>query len=321
MNLTIHPILKAFPMHALLRPLALLRVALLACAIALSLPALAAGQARYPTPQAAVQALTAALTSGDESAILAVLGEEHRNLIVTGNPAEDAASIALIAAELKRVHYLHPLAPDRQLLLIGPQAWPLPIPLVRHAEGWRFATEEGATELMHRRIGANERNAIYVMRAYIEAQLVYASIDRNGDGVREYARRLLSTPGKRDGLYWPADPAIEEPSPFGPLVAASSAGSSAHARGVPYQGYRFKVLTGQGKDAPAGAYSYLINGKMLAGFAMVAWPAVWGETGVMSFIVSRDGKVFEKDLGPNTSAIGAAMRVFNPDAGWREVQP
>jgi hypothetical protein len=208
------------------------------------------------------------------------------------------------------------------VLLIGDKAWPLPIPIVRTGDRWRFATEEGREEIVNRRIGGNERNAIYVLRAYVDAQREYASADRDGDGVLQYARKLGSTPGKRDGLYWPADIAKgEDPSPFGPLVAEAGAYMKGRAAGEPYRGYYFRILSGQGKSAPGGAYGYVINGRMLAGFAMVAYPAEYGETGVMSFIVNQNGKVYEKDLGRETVKLGSTMTSFDPGKGWNLVKP
>jgi hypothetical protein len=210
---------------------------------------------------------------------------------------------------------------DKRVLLIGDQAWPVPIPLVKTGERWRFATEEGEDELINRRIGANERSAITVMSAFLDAQKQYASEDRNGDGVLEYAQRLGSTPGKKDGLYWPADvDKGEEMSPFGPLVAESAPYLKGHKTGDAYRGYRYRILTRQGKNAPGGAYNYIINGRMIPGFALVAYPDRYGESGVMTFIVNQNGKVYEKDLGKNTAAIGEKMNAFDPGAGWREVK-
>jgi hypothetical protein len=198
----------------------------------------------------------------------------------------------------------------------------MPIPLVRAGGAWRFATEEGVEELINRRIGRNENSAIEVLQAYLDAQGQYASIDRDGDGVRQFAQKLASTAGKHDGLYWPADAAKgEEESPFGPLIGANEAYLKGHKQGDAYRGYHFRILTRQGKNAAGGAYSYVINGRMIAGFAMVAFPAEYGETGVMTFIVSHNGKVFQKDLGKNSVKAGAAMSSFDPGAGWAEVAP
>ena len=232
-----------------------------------------------------------------------------------------AATRAKILAAMQTFRVLDERGADRRVLLIGDQAWPMPIPLVKDKGAWRFATEEGADELVNRRIGGNERNAIDVLRAYLDAQRQYASRDRDGDGVLQYAQKLGSTPGKHDGLYWPADAAKgEEPSPFGPLVAESAPYLKGHKEGDAYRGYHFKILTRQGKSAPGGAYSYVINGRMIAGFAMVAYPARYGDSGVMTFIVSNNGKIYEKDLGRNSTAIGIAMTTFDPGPGWKEVK-
>jgi hypothetical protein len=288
--------------------------------LALPLAASAAEQKTFATPDEAVDALVAALKADDDAALLAIFGDKHRTLIVSSDRAAASANRAKAVAAMQTYRLLEEQGKDRRVLLIGDQAWPLPIPLVRVGERWRFASEEGVDELVNRRIGANERSAIAVVRAYLDAQKVYAARDRNGDGVLQYAQRLGSTPGKHDGLYWPADASKgEEASPFGPLVAESAAYLKGHQAGDAYRGYHFRVLTRQGKSASGGAYSYVINGRMIAGFAMVAYPAQYGESGVMTFIVSHNGKVFEKDLGKNSAAIGAKLTAFDPGAGWKEV--
>ena len=218
----------------------------------------------------------AALKADNDAALIAMFGEKHKNLVVTG---DRAASQCHARGDPRRAaHVARAREPtDRRVLLIGDEAWPLPIPLVREGERWRFATEEGDDEILNRRIGGNERNAIDVLRAYVDAQREYASRDRNGDGVLQYAQKLASAPGKLDGLYWPADTAKgEEASPFGPLIAESAAYLAGHTPGDPYRGYHFRILTRQGKNAPGGAYSYVINGRMIAGFAMVAYPDEYG---------------------------------------------
>ncbi len=223
---------------------------------------------------------------------------------------------------MQTMHVLREPSADRRVLLIGAEAWPSPIPIVRTGDRWRFASELGEDEIINRRVGANERSAMQVLRAYIDAQHAYAARDRDGDGVLQYARKLASAPGKQDGLYWPADAAKgEEMSPFGPLIAESAAYLEGHKAGDAYRGYHFRILTRQGKHAAGGAYNYLINGRMIAGFAMVAYPAEYGLGGVMSFIVNQNGKVFQKDLGKNSTAIGARMAAFDPDAGWTPVAP
>jgi Protein of unknown function (DUF2950) len=292
----------------------------LALTVAVPLTAAAAQQETFATPEAAVDALMAALKADSDAAMIALFGEEHKDLIVQSDRAATSATRAKILEAMQALRVLKEPAPDRRVLVIGDQAWPVPIPIVRAGERWRFATEEGREELVNRRIGGNERNAIYAMRAYVDAQRAYAAVDRDGDGVLQYAQKLASSPGRQDGLYWPADAAKgEEPSPLGPLVAESAAYLEGRKAGEPYRGYHFRILTRQGQHAPGGAYSYVINGRMIAGFAMVAYPAAYGETGVMTFIVSHNGKVYEKDLGKQSAEVGAKMTAFDPGAGWKEV--
>jgi len=308
--------MNSFGIGTGLRRLALLLL------LAIPLVSAAADQRTFATPEAAVDALAAALKANDEAALIALFGDKHKNLVGTGDPAADAADRAKVAAQLAAYRVLEERGSDRRVLLLGVEAWPLPIPLVRQGSAWRFATEEGIDEMLNRRIGGNERNAIFVLRAYLDAQRAYASRDRDGDGVRQYARKLISTPGKFDGLYWPADPAKgEEASPFGPLIAESSPYLAGHKKGDPYRGYHFRILTRQGKSAAGGAYNYVINGRMIAGVAMVAYPDEYGRSGVMTFIVNHNGKIYEKNLGKNSEAIGEKMRAFDPGAGWKEVAP
>ena len=299
-----------------------LKRSVLAFVLAFGLPllAFAAEQKTFATPEEAVSALTAALKADDDAALVAIFGDKHEDLVVTPDKAANSANRAKALAALQTYHLLEEKDKDTRVLVIGDQAWPFPIPLVRQGDRWRYATEQGEDELVNRRIGANERNALIVLNAYLDAQKEYASVDRDGDGVLQYAQRLGSTPGKHDGLYWPADASKgEERSPFGPLVAEAAAYLKGHKAADPYRGYYFKILTRQGKSAPGGAYSYIINGRMIAGFAMVAYPAQYGQSGVMTFIVSHNGKIFEKNLGKSTTDLGAKMTVFDPAAGWKEV--
>ena len=310
---------KAFPMNTNRLFSQLFRL-LLALSVAVPLAAAAAPQETFATPEAAVDALMAALKADSDPAMVAIFGEEHKDLIVQSDRAATSATRARILQAMQTLRVLKEPAPNRRALLIGEQAWPVPIPIVRAGDRWRFATEEGREELINRRIGGNERNAMYVLRAYVDAQRAYAAADRDGDGVLQYAQKLASAPGKHDGLYWPADAAkVEEPSPFGPLIAESAAYLEGHKAGDPYRGYHFRILTRQGQHAPGGAYNYVINGRMIAGFAMVAYPAAYGESGVMTFIVSHNGKVYEKDLGKQSAQAGARMTTFDPGAGWKEV--
>ena len=300
----------------------LLRRFALALMLASPLAVFAAPQETFATPEAAVDALMAALKADNDAALVGIFGEEHKDLVVNADRAAASATRAKILAAMQALRALQSPSTDRRVLVIGDEAWPMPIPLVRTGDRWRFATAEGADEIVNRRVGGNERNAIYVLRAYIEAQREYASKDRDGDGVLQYAQKLASSPGKHDGLFWPADAAKgDDASPFGPLIAESAAYLKGHSAGDAYRGYHFRILSRQGKDAAGGAYNYVINGRMIAGFAMVAFPAEWGKSGVMTFIVSHNGKVYQKDLGKNSAAVGAKMTTFDPGAGWTELAP
>ena len=310
---------KASPMN-ITRLWSYLRRLALALMVAVPLAAAAGPQETFATPEAAVDALMAALKADSDPAMVAIFGEEHKDLVLTSDRAATSATRAKILAAMQTLRVLQEPSADRRVLVIGDEAWPVPIPIVRAGDRWRFATEQGADEIVNRRIGGNERNAIYVLRAYLDAQRAYAAQDRDGDGVLQYAQKLASTPSKHDGLYWPADAAKdEEASPFGPLIAESAAYLKGHVAGDPYRGYHFRILTRQGKNAPGGTYNYVINGRMIAGFAMVAYPAEYGRSGVMTFIVSHNGKVYEKNLGKDSTAIGAKMTTFDPGAGWKEV--
>lgn len=318
----IRAITRAINTMKLTAELTLLRRLALLALCAMPVLAIAAEQQTFATPDQAVDALLAALKADDDAALVAIFGDKHKALVVTPDRTANSANRAKALAAMQTYHLLEEAGKDRRILLIGDQAWPMPIPLVRVGDRWRFATEQGEDELINRRIGANERSAIKVLSAYLDAQNDYATVDRDGDGVRQYAQRLASTPGKHDGLYWAADADKgEELSPFGPLVAESAAYLKGHQAGDPYRGYRFRILTRQGKNAAGGAYSYIINGRMIAGFAMVAYPAQYGESGVMSFIVSQAGKIYQKDLGKASADVGTKMTAFDPGPGWKEVAP
>ena len=297
-----------------------LRQASLALLVALPLAVGAADQRTFATPEAAVEALAAALKTNDEAGLLELFGAKYKNLLSTGSAADDASRRAQASAWMTAFRSLESSGADQRVLLVGEKAWPFPIPIVRDGSAWRFATELGADEILNRRIGRNERNALYALDQYVAAQKQYASRDRMGDGVRQYATRLASSPGKFDGLYWPTT-GNEEQSPFGPLIAESSAYLANRVKGDAYHGYHFRILTRQGAAAKGGAYNYVINGRMIAGFAMVAYPAQYGESGVMTFIVNHNGTIFEKDLGPGTTAIAEKMTAFDPGAGWKPATP
>jgi hypothetical protein len=281
-----------------------LGVALLGTSLLLLLPAAAkAAQPAFATPEAAMAALKQALEQRDGKAVLALLGPEHEAELIGGDPAAARQGLAELGDAAREAMALAPGENGAMIVLIGREAWPMPVPLVEEAAGWRYDTAAGLEELDDRRIGRNELAAIELGRTYAEAQLAYAALDRDDDQVLEYAQRLASTEGTRDGLYWP--PGEDgEVSPLGPLVAAAD-----------------DYLKEQGANPPGGAYGYVINGNMISGFALVGWPAACGRSGVMTFVVSHQGKVYEKDLGPDTAKLAEAMTAYDPDATWSEVPP
>jgi hypothetical protein len=209
---------------------------------------------------------------------------------------------------------------SKVILNTGKDNWPFPIPLAKNADGWRFDTKEGQEEILNRRIGRNELSVMQVVLAYVDAQREYYLRNPQGDKLLQYAQKFASTQGKRDGLFWP-EKAGEKPSPLGPLVAgAKAAGYSKGEGGKPgaYYGYHYRILKAQGPDAPGGAYDYVVQGKMMGGHALVAWPATYGNSGVMTFLVNHDGAVYEKDLGPETPAAVQKITKFNPDKSWKK---
>ena len=288
--------------------------------LALTSTAAEAKQATYGSPQEAVDALVAAARAGTTDGIVAVLGPEGREVASSGDPVADAAARARFVTAFEEKHEINQPGDTRATLVLGNDDFPFPIPLVQEAGAWRFDTEAGVEEILDRRIGENELAAIEVMRAYVDAQREYAEEDRDGKGP-QYARLLLSTEGNMDGLYWPT--AEDEPeSPLGPLVAEARAEGYKRREGgpTPYHGYFFRILTRQGKDAAGGAQDYVVGGRMIGGFALIATPAEYGNSGVMTFIVNYDGTVFQKDLGPDTGRLAAEMSTFNPDPSWRMVE-
>ena len=278
------------------------------------------GQATYGSPQEAVDALVASLRSGATGEIVKVLGPDGRRLASSGDAVADAAARERFLTAYDEGHEIRQTGEGPTILYLGQDDWPFPIPLVNTEGKWWFDTEEGAEEILDRRVGENELATIEVMKAFVDAQREYAEADRDGKGA-QYARRLLSSDGQKDGLYWPT--AEDEPeSPFGPLVGEARAeGYSRKREGrTPYHGYLFRVLTEQGKDAPGGARPYIVRGRMIGGFALLAEPAEYGSSGVKTFIVNQDGVVYEKDIGPESLLIGGTMRIFNPDSTWSQVK-
>jgi len=276
---------------------------------------------KFASPEEAIAALRLAAASADSNALRIVLGPASEEL---QNPDRIQATNELktFSSALTETNDLVHVSDKLVVLELGADLWPFPIPLVKKDGGWFFDTDAGKDELLSRRVGKNELATLPAMRAYVEAQRDYASTDRDGDEVLEYAQRLVSSPGKQDGLYWPPDFDGDE-SPLGPLVAyAQVEGYSPELREEdeaergPFHGYYFRILTRQGKHAPGGGYSYVTNGNMIGGFALVAWPAEYGDSGIMTFIVNQQGRVYQKDLGPKTSRLASRMKVYDPDSTW-----
>jgi hypothetical protein len=287
----------------------ILQIAAVAASLALAPSAFA--QIAYPTPEAAAEALVDGIARHDTDAIKAVAGSDYEKYFPRSK--SDPDDITDFLAAWARGHAIVPAGNDRVFLGVGNKGWTLPVPIVKTAAGWRFDTKGAPEELRVRRIGRNELAAIQVALAYTDAQKEYHQKDWNGDGVLEYAMRSLSTPGKHDGLYWASLPGEPE-SPLGAEFADARVGQ-------PYHGYLYKILTAQGANAPGGAKSYIKNGRMTEGYALVAWPAKYDDTGVMTFIVNQDGIVYQKSLGPNTDAVARAMRTYDPDASWQKASP
>lgn len=271
----------------------------------------AVAQQTFASPLQAGEVLVDAVKTGDKPALAAILGSRWQEFI----PSEDIdrEDVDAFLNAWNQAHRFKQIAYGKGLLAVGPEDWTLPIPIVKTGERWHFDAQAGAEEMRIRRIGRNELSTIQAVLAYYDAQKEYALADRNGDGMLEYAQRLISSPGKHDGLYWPTS-AGEAESPLGPLFGTDTPGKD-------YHGYYYRILAGQGPHAPGGAYDYLIGKRMTAGFALVAWPLAYGDSGVMTFLVSHDGEVFQKDLGSKTDSIVRAMTRFDPDASWKAVSP
>jgi len=303
--------------------LALLGCLLLGAILVQPYGAKAADGQTFQSPAAAVMALTTAATNHDTNAMHAIFGPEA-SALVSPDAVQAGEEFDRFVKRLTAKTQLVTNSDSRLTLEIGADAWPFPIPLVAQGGQWQFDTVAGKSEILNRRIGRDELGAIDVCHAYVDAQREYASQDRLGDGVLAYAQLLHSTTSKHDGLFWPAK-ADEALSPLGPLIAAAHGEGYHHTAAMmndeaaPYHGYYFKILTRQGKHAPGGKYNYVINGRMIAGFALVAWPAEWANTGVMTFTVNQQGKVYQCNLGKNTARLAAAMTTFDPDEKWAAV--
>ncbi len=276
-------------------------------------------QKTFATADAAAKSFIEAVGKDDIDAMLAILGREYEEELLGGDPDAGRKARKRAFEAASEMNKLRDEGKDRKVLLIGNKAWPVPFPLVKVKGGWRCDTEAGIEEVVNRRIGANELTAIEICRAYIDAQVQYASADHDADEVLEYAQVVRSTPGKKDGLFWEAGKG-EELSPFGPLVADAKDYLDDHEIGDPFKGYYYKILTRQGGNAPGGRHDYIINGNMIAGFGLIAFPADHGNTGIMTIMCSHQDKVYEKNFGADSDLIAAGVVVYDPDSSWTEVQ-
>jgi hypothetical protein len=299
---------------------------ILAGVLAAGLQATALGaadaQKAFPGVGAAMDAFVSAVAAGDTAALAAILGPGSEDIISSGDPVADKTLLEQFVGAMRARTVIEYDGDDHVNFSIGDDEWPVPIPLVQETGGWRFDTAAGREEILNRRIGRNELHAIAVLRGIVDAQEEYADTDPTKSGVRQYAQRILSSQGQRDGLYWPVTEGEEE-SPLGELIAAAvkeGYGGADTSKPVPYHGYYFRLLKEQGKDAPGGARSYLKEGRMTGGFGVVAWPADYGNSGVKTFIVNQRDLVFEKDLGADTEKLAASIAAYDPDASWDPVK-
>lgn len=284
-----------------------------------STAAKAPAQKQYATPEEAVTALVDAVRAEDANRLLSVIGPKSKSWLFSGDKVADKAAWKKFLAAYDVKNNLTKEGDAKAVLGVGDDNWTFPAPLIRKADQWAFDADAGREEIINRRVGRNELDTMQTLLAIVDAQREYALHDADGNGLADYAARFASTPGKKDGLYWPTKEG-EPPSPLGPLVAKAVregyGGKAAAGKPRPYHGYIYRILTAQGKDAPGGAYSYLLHGKLFGGFAVLAYPATYGASGVKSFMVNHEGVVYESDLGPKTATQAAKIKQFNPGPGW-----
>ncbi len=282
-----------------------------------------AKQKAFTSADEAVKALVDAAKAKDTKAMLAIFGPEGKGMVFSGDEVADKEILDRFVTAYETKNRLEETGESKAVLYIGNDEWPFPVPVVKKAGKWSFDTGAGKAEILNRRIGKNELYTLQTCLAYVDAQKEYALGDYDKDGLFEYAQKFMSDPGKKNGLYWETKEG-EELSPMGSLVAkAKSEGYGKKKAGdkpVPYHGYLYKILKAQGNNTPGGAYDYVVKGKMIGGFALVAYPAQYGTSGIMTFIVNQDGIVYEKNLGKNTAKTAGAMKAFDPDGTWKKVQ-
>ena len=281
-------------------------------------PARATDAKEFDTPEAAADAMVAALEKGTDEAVIELLGDAHNDELFTDDQAAERENRKKAAEAAKQQMTLREDDSRTRTVLIGKEEWPVPFPIVKDDKGWHFDLEAGLYELLARRIGQNELAAIASLRAVVDAEEDYKAIDRDGDEVLEYAQKFASSPGKKDGLYWEVAADSNEPtSPLLPFITQQGGYLKGRDEGDPLRGYDFRLLMRQGEGAPGGRYDYIINGNMIGGFGVIAWPDDYGVTGIMTFIVNQQGKVYEQDLGDDTNLKAAAIQDYNLDDKWK----
>jgi len=282
-----------------------------------------ARQKGFSSPEEAATALVSAVKKDEVKEIISLFGPGGKALVLSGDRVADRKGREWFAKAFDEKNGLVREGENKAVLQVGKDDWPLPVPLVRRGDLWFFDAKSGKDEILNRRIGRNELSAIQVILAMVDAEREYALKDRDSNGLLQYAPKFASDPGKKNGLYWEAKEG-EAPSPLGSLAAKSAAegyGSrNPESKPQPYHGYFYRILKAQGERAPGGAFDYVVNGKMIGGFAIVAWPSKYGNSGVMTFVVNHDGVVYQKDLGPETAKIARSMKLYNPDETWKKVE-
>ena len=297
----------------------LARAVVTATMIGFAMVTAATAQQSFKTPQEAAETLVTAVRAGDRKAVNAILGPGAEQIISSGDAVQDENTRKLFLAAYDARHSIQTSGDKPATLLIGRDDYPFAIPIVQNGGSWIFDTVAGRIEVLARRIGRNELAAIQVCLAYYDAQYEYAETMPKVDDMAVYAQRVVSRPGKKDGLYWPTAEG-QPPSPLGDAVASATQRGYRVGAGAPYHGYYYKILTRQGPKASGGAHDYIVDGKMIGGFALIAWPAEYGNSGITTFLINHDGAVYEKDLGKNTSKIASRATTFNPDDTWKKVE-